>query len=143
MIFYEVKVEYERQSGEDNPAKVKETYLVEGMYPADVQDSTFAHIKPYIFGEFGVPSCKKVQFFEIVENADKLNLHDWNYYKARVEMITVEGESETRKSVNILVKAAEVSQALANLNEMLKSYDCEVIGIAKTPIVEILRGVNV
>ena len=28
MIFYEIKISYTRQTGEDNPAGVKETYMV-------------------------------------------------------------------------------------------------------------------
>ena len=35
MIFHEVKAVYEKQTGEDNPAKVKETYLVEAVNCAD------------------------------------------------------------------------------------------------------------
>ena len=140
MLFYLIELKYARQTGEDNPGAVKETYLVEGMYPADVQERTIEHIKPYVFGDLEVPSCKKVQFFEIVENADTLNLYDWNYYKAKVEMITIDGDKETRKAVNILVKASDINQALTNLNEMLKEYDCEVVSIAKSPIVELIRG---
>ena len=30
MIFHEIKVHYDRQTGEDNPGKVKEVYLVHG-----------------------------------------------------------------------------------------------------------------
>ena len=37
MLFYEIKVNYQRQTGEDNPSNVKETYLVEGFTPADVE----------------------------------------------------------------------------------------------------------
>ena len=38
MIFYELKISYTRQTGEDNPKAVKETYLVEGLTAADVEE---------------------------------------------------------------------------------------------------------
>ena len=38
MIFYEIKISYTRQTGEDNPAGVKETYMVEGLTCADVDN---------------------------------------------------------------------------------------------------------
>ncbi|MBO4666036.1 MAG: DUF4494 family protein, partial [Paludibacteraceae bacterium] len=70
MLFYEIKVNYQRQTGEDNPGNVKEVYLVEGLTPADVENRLMAHIKPLIFGELEVPSCTKKQFFEIVPSAE-------------------------------------------------------------------------
>ena len=50
MLFYEIKVNYQRQTGEDNPSNVKETYLVEGFTPADVEQRLMEEIKPLIFG---------------------------------------------------------------------------------------------
>ena len=95
MLFYEIKVNYERQTGEDNPGKVKETYLVEGVNCADVENRLMEEIKPFIFGDCEVSSCKKVQYFDIFPNEGS---EFW--YKARVEMITVDGDKETRKAVS-------------------------------------------
>lgn len=136
MLFYEILVEYERQTGEDNPGRVKETYLVEGLTPADVQMRLHQEIAPFIFGDYEYPSCKRVQFFDVFPSGKSY------WYKAKVEMITVDGNKETRKAVNILLEADTVHDAVAVLDDKLQSYDCEVISIAKTPIMDILRGVN-
>ena len=64
MLFYEIKVVYQRQTGEDNPANVKESYLVEGLTPADVEKRLIEQIKPLIMGDLEVPSCTKKQYFE-------------------------------------------------------------------------------
>lgn len=51
MILYEIKINYERQTGEDNPGNVKETYLVEGLSPADVEGRLMDEIQRYISGD--------------------------------------------------------------------------------------------
>lgn len=135
MIFYLVNVDYERQTGEDNPGKVKESYLVRTNSCSSAENTVSDHIKPYVFGNFETPQIKRVQFFEVIQAEDPDTPY---WYKAKVEMITVDGDKENHKAVNILVNAESVSYALMLLSHYLKSYDCEIIGIQKTAIIEIL-----
>ena len=138
MIFHEIKVKYERQTGEDNPKGAKEVYLVDGAVSfADAENCLMDEIKPFIFGECEVQTCKRSQFFEIFPNEGGAY-----WYKARVEMITIDGEKETRKNVAMLVQANMLDDAVFALKQALKSYDCELISIAKTPIMDILHAVN-
>lgn len=137
MLLYEIKVNYQRQTGEDNPGNVKETYLVEGLNCADVESRLMEEIKPLIFGDCEVPSCKKVQFYDLVTSPE-----GDNWYKARVEMITIDDSGkEKRKTVSILVQATTIDHALKNLRHALESIDCEIASIARTPIVELYRAV--
>ncbi len=137
MILYEVKVHYQRQTGEDNPHNVKETYLVEAINCADAENRLMDDIKAFIFGESEVPSCKKVQYAEIFENPQ-----GEYWYKARVEMITVEDDKEKRKAVSMLIQASELDEALNDLKKRTDSYDCEIISIAKSPIMDFLHATN-
>ena len=139
MIFHEIKVNYSRQTGEDNPGKVKETYLVDGAVSfADAENCLMEEIKPFIFGgECEVMSCKRSQFFDTFPNEG-----GEYWYKARVEMITIDGEKETRKNVAVLVQANMLDDAVFALKQALNSYDCEMISIAKTPIMDILHAVQ-
>ena len=136
MIFHEIKVNYSRQTGEDNPGKVKETYLVDVSF-ADAENCLMEEIKPFIFGDCEVMSCKRSQFFETFPNEGGAF-----WYKARVEMITIDGEKETRKNVAVLVQANLLDDAVHALKQALKSYDCELISIAKTPIMDILHAIH-
>ncbi len=137
MINYEIKINYTRQTGEDNPAGVKETYLVEGITCADVENRLLEEIKPFISGEWEVKSCKQVQFAEIITNPE-----GDRWYKARVEMITIEESGkETRKAVNMLIQASNVTQANQTLNKALTDYDCEVVSISRSPIIDFFRAV--
>ena len=136
MIFYEIKISYTRQTGEDNPAAVKETYLVEGLTCADVENRLIEDIKPLISGEWEVKSCKQVQFYDLIPNPEG---DCW--YKARVEMITVEDNGkETRKAVSIYVQAGNVTEANKTLHQALSNLDCEVVSITRSPILEVLRA---
>lgn len=138
MLFYEVKVNYQRQTGEDNPKNVKETYLVEGLNCADVENRLMEDIKPLIFGDCETPSCKKVQFYDLIENPE-----GDRWFKARVEMITVEDDGkEKRKAVSIFVQAATIDVALNNLRKYLETLDCEIVSITRSPILEVYRAVN-
>lgn len=138
MIFHEIKVSYDRQTGEDNPGKVKEIYLIDGAVSfADAENCLMEEIKPFIFGDCEVQTCKRSQYFEVFPNQDGAY-----WYKARVEMITIDGEKETRKNVAMLVQANMLDDAIFALKQAIKSYDCELISIAKTPIVDILHAVQ-
>ena len=138
MLFYEVKVNYQRQTGEDNPKNVKETYLVEGLNCADVENRLMEDIKPLIFGDCETPSCKKVQFYDLIENPE-----GDRWFKARVEMITVEDDGkEKRKAVSIFVQATTIDVALNNLRKYLEILDCEIVSITRSPILEVYRAVN-
>jgi hypothetical protein len=139
MIFHELKVNYSRQTGEDNPGKVKETYLVDGAVSfADAENCVMEEIKPFVFGgECEVMSCKKSQYFEIFPNE---GAEYW--YKGRVEMITIDGEKETRRNVAVLVQANLLDDAVFALRQALKSYDCEILSIAKSPVMDILHAVQ-
>ena len=138
MIFHEIKVSYERQTGEDNPGRVKEIYLIDGAVSfADAENCLMTEIKPFIFGECEVQTCKRSQYFEVFPNEGGAY-----WYKARVEMITIDGEKETRKTVAVLVQANLLDDAAFALKQALQSYDFELVSIAKTPIVDILHAVQ-
>ncbi len=138
MIFHEIKVHYDRQTGEDNPGKVKEIYLVDGAVNfADAENCLMDEIKPFIFGDCEVQSCKRSQYFDVFPNEGGAY-----WYKARVEMITIDGDKETRSTKPFLVQANMLDDAVFALKQALKSYDCEVISIAKTQIMDILHAVQ-
>lgn len=139
MIFHELKVHYERQTGEDTPRKVKEIYLVDGAANfADAEHCVVKEIQPFIFaGASEVHSCKRSQFQEIFPNEGGAF-----WYKARVELITIDGDKEVRKSVAVLVQANTLDDAVFALKQGMKSYDCELLSIAKTQIMDILHAVQ-
>lgn len=137
MFFFEVLTKYQRQTGEDNPGAVKETYLVEAINPTNAEARVIEEIKPYIFGDHETERITKRQFFDLFPKEDAEN-----WYKARVELVTIDGNQESRKAVNMLVQANTISEALSTLKDKTANLDCEIIGLAKSPIIEVFRGTN-
>lgn len=134
MNYFQVNVQYELQTGEDNPGRVKEAYLVNAATCGEAEKAVLEKIKPFIFGECETPKIQKRQFF------DKFNstTHDYYYYEAKVEIITIDGDKETRKAVPILVTADNFNDALTCLMLNTSQYDCEIISLKKTGITDIL-----
>lgn len=134
MILFEVRVKYVRQTGEDNPCVVKEAYLVNAVNCSDAEKKVLDHIRPMVFrGEIETPQIKKVQFYDWL-----LNNYMGHYYKAKVEQNTIVGDSEKRKAVNFLLAGDTIGDALNALRTLTKSIDCEIISIAKSPVVEVI-----
>ena len=133
-MLFEIKVNYQRQTGEDNPGLVKEKYLVNGETPADVQNRLLEHIQAFVFGELEVPQVVKRKYFEIFpdENAE-------NWYEGKVEMITIDDDVERRRVVPILIEADSLSDAVNVLKDKLSCYDCEIVQVAKSKFVEVLK----
>ena len=133
MNLFLMTVTYQRQTGDDNPGLVKESYVASGLTPADVQNQVLDEIAPFVFGELDVPSINKCRFFDIFKNE---GAEYW--YEAKVEMIIIDGDIEKCKKVRVLVQANSVTDAAHALDEKLSGYDCEVISIAKSNIVDVL-----
>lgn len=135
MLFYEVKIKYDSQTGGDAPRTNSHVYLIEGLNMTDVETKLMEEVTPLMFGgESEIQSCRKAQFYDIFTDPNKEK-----NYKARVEMITIDGDKEVRKAVNVLVQADTVEEAAITLRLKLTNTDCEIISIARSPIEEILR----
>lgn len=132
MLLFECQIQYDKQTGDDNPGRVKENYLIMGTSPSDVEKRLIEEVGPYIFGDSEVQSIKKRNFYDIFEKdgADR-------WFAGKVELITIEDSGvETRKKVNVLVQANDISSALKDLRDKLCNIDCEIISISKSNILE-------
>ena len=135
MKLFEIKVNYARQTGEDNPGSVRETYLVDCVNPSDAETILRDELKPFIFGDLEIERITNRNFFEIFTDlvAD-------NWYKARVELLTIDGDKESRRVVAVMVQASTISDALQALKEKMAGYDCEILSVAKTPVLDLLKA---
>ena len=135
MIAYQVNLDYERQTGEDNPGRVKESYLVEAALPSEAETIVLKEVAPFIFGDCQVQKIQKRQFFDVFHTEG-----DCTWFEAKVEIIVVDGDKETRKPVNMLVSGETIHDALSWLKIQLRSYDCVILAIKQSPILELLKA---
>ena len=86
------------------------------------------------FGELEVLSISKRNFWDRVrrENGE-------NFYEAKVEMITIDGDKETRKAVSVLIQDNTLEDAVRELHEFMKSNDCEITLVKKSAIIDIIE----
>jgi len=133
-MYFEYKIKYSRQTGEENPKKQTESYLVDGVNCAAVEKRVFEEIQPYIFGDHEILHCKKANYYDIFPHEG-----DDYWYRARVELTTIDGEKEIRRIVTVLVQANTVDDAVSALKQAMKSSDMEIITIARSPIVDVFR----
>lgn len=138
MNYFQVNVNYERQTGEDNPGIVKESYLVNAATCGEAEKAVLDEIKPFIFGDCETPKIQKKSYFDLFMDSPDCDI----YYEAKVEMIVIDGDKELRKPVKILVFAKNIRTAIHSLLSNLMSYDCEVVSIKKTGITDILTQNN-
>jgi hypothetical protein len=94
-------------------------------------------LKPFISGEWEVKSCKLSQFYDLIPSPE-----GDRWYKARVEMITIEDNGkEKRKAVTIYLQASNITDANKLLHQSVSNLDCEVISITRSPILEVYRAI--
>lgn len=136
MSFYEIKIHYVRQTGEEAPSKVHETYWVEGVSCSDVETRLLVELKPFISGDYEVVSCKQVRVYDLftAENASF-------WFIAKTELITIDGDKEIHRVVNIAIQDNSITSALDNLSKQMSSVDYEVITLTKSPIMEVIRAI--
>lgn len=138
MNWYEVKVSYDKTADNGMLAKVKESYLIEGVSYTDAEARTVEKLKPFISGEMEIESIVKKKFSEVV-----LDGAGEKYYKAKINMVTLDEKSGTEKkqAVVLLIEANDFDIAYKRVNEAIKECvsDCEVVMIQETAIIDVFK----
>lgn len=133
MNFYEVKVQYTRQTGEDNPKSVKESYMTDHATFGAAEQVVLEYVKPLASDLPETISMKKLKVYETFRLEDGL-LH---IYCGKVKFVTIEDNGTEKSVVNrVYVGAEDLSDAKLFLQEQYKGYDAELVGIEETKMVE-------
>ena len=138
MNWYEVKVSYDKTADNGMLARVKESYLIEGVSYTDAEARTVEELKPFISGEMEIESIVKRKFSEVV-----LDGAGEKYYKAKINMVTLDEKlgTEKKQAVVLLIEANDFNTAYKRVNEAIKECvsDCEVVMIQETAIIDVFK----
>ncbi|MCL2596089.1 MAG: DUF4494 domain-containing protein [Paludibacter sp.] len=91
---------------------------------------------PFISGDFEVANIRKIRIFEMIRNpkGDR-------WYRAKVNLIVFNEESQTEKTVSqiMLVQATTLKDALQMLEQGMKNTmaEWESTSLAETPIMDV------
>lgn len=137
--WYECKVAYEKNL-EQGLTKVNELYLINALSFTEAEKRIIEYATPFVsMGVLEVTNIKRALFAEMFLSEGE---YDDRYYKARVNVITVDERSgkEKKAGMNILVQGDSLANALTRLLEQLgkEAQDYEVSSIAETQLMDVV-----
>lgn len=136
--WFECKIRYEKTMEDGMQKKVTELYTVDALSFTEAEASIIEEMSAYISGEFEVKDIKKAAYGEVFfsesPSADR-------WYKAKLQFITIDEKTdkEKRSSVNYLVHAATLEDAVKNINEVMGTtlIDYVIASVAETQIMDV------
>ncbi|MGN0221333.1 MAG: DUF4494 domain-containing protein [Prevotella sp.] len=138
--WFECKIRYEKTMEDGLPKKVTETYTIDALSFTEAEQRITEEISAYISGEFEVTDLKKTAYKEIFfsedDGADK-------WYKCKLQFITIDEKTdkEKRSSVNYLVNASTLNQAVKNIDTVMGGtmIDYVIASVAESPIMDVFE----
>ena len=134
--WFECKVTYEKMMENGMQKKVTEPYLVDALSFTEAEARIIEEIQPYITGDFTVADIKRAQISELFFNeaGDR-------FFKFKVYFITLDEKSgaEKKTAVNMLAQACTLKEAIAVLEEGMKSTmaDYSIGSVAETMLMDV------
>ena len=134
--WFECKVTYEKMMEIGMQKKVTEPYLVDALSFTEAEARIIEEIQPYITGDFTVADIKRAKISELFFNeaGDR-------FFKFKVYFITLDEKSgaEKKTAVNMLAQACTLKEAIAVLEEGMKSTmaDYSIGSVAETMLMDV------
>ena len=136
--WFECKIRYEKTMENGMTKKVNEPYLVDALNFTEAEARIIEEIRPFITGEFIVSDIKRANYSELF-SSDEEAADRW--FKCKLMFITLVERSgaEKKTSVQILVQAADLRDAVKKLDEGMKGTmaDYQIASIAETAIMDV------
>ncbi len=118
--------------------KVNEPYLVDALNFTEAEARIIEEIRPFMSGEFTVSDIKRANYSELF-SSDEESADRW--FKCKLLFITLDERSgaEKKTSVQILVQAADLRDAVKKLDEGMKGTmaDYQIASVAETAIMDV------
>lgn len=138
--WFECKVRYDKTMETGQIKKVTEAYLVDALSFTEAEKRFLEEIEPFMSGEFVVTDIKRARIAELVESIDS-QADRW--FKTKVAFITLDEKTgvEKRTAQNMLVQAADLRDAVKNLDDAMKGTlgDYVIVSVAETPLIDVYK----
>ena len=136
--WFECKIRYEKTMENGLTKKVNEPYLVDALNFTEAEARIIEEIRPFMSGEFTVSDIKRANYSELF-SSDEEAADRW--FKCKLLFITLDERSgaEKKTSVQILVQAADLRDAVKKLDEGMKGTmaDYQIASVAETVIMDV------
>lgn len=134
--WFECKVRYEKVAENGMNKKITEPYVVDAMSFTEAENRIIEIVSQYVSGEFTVTDIKRANYNEVFFNED-----GDRWFKAKVQFITIDEKTavEKKTSVNMLVQASDLKDALTKIDEGMKGTmaDYVIASVAETAIMDV------
>ena len=138
--WFETKVKYQKTMEDGSEKVVSEAYVVDALSFTEAESAIIDEMSVYVSGELKVSgigkACYGEIFFSDIDDDDK-------WYKAKLQFITIDeqSEKEKRSSVTYLVQAKSLARALRYIDEVMGKtmIDYDVIGLNETKLMDVFE----
>ena len=138
--WFETKVKYQKTMEDGSEKVVSEAYVVDALSFTEAESAIIDEMSVYVRGELKVSgigkACYGEIFFSDVDDDDK-------WYKAKLQFITIDeqSEKEKRSSVTYLVQAKSLARALRYIDEVMGKtmIDYDVVGLNETKLMDVFE----
>lgn len=134
--WFECKVRYEKIAENGMNKKVTEPYVVDALSFTEAENRIIEIVSQYVSGEFTVTDIKRANYNEVFFNED-----GDRWFKSKLQFITIDEKTavEKKTSVNVLVQAVDIKDALGKIEEGMKGTmaDYVIASIAETAIMDV------
>ena len=136
--WFEVKIRYPKIMDNGLEKKVNESYLFDSLSFTESEGRCIEEMTAFISGEFTVSDIKRANYSEVFfseeDAADR-------WFKCKLMFITLDEKSgeDKKTATNILVKAADLRDAVKKLDEGMKGTmaDYQIASVAETAIMDV------
>lgn len=134
--WFECKVTYDKLLENGTQKRVSEPFLVDALSFTEAEARIIEEVTPFISGDFSVEAVGKARISEMFFNeaGDR-------FFKFRVYFITLDEKSgaEKRTAVNMMAQACTLKEAIAVLEEGMKSTmaDYSIASVKETSIMDV------
>ena len=133
-MFFECTIRYKKIAENGMGKRVSEKYLVNSISFTEAEARIIQEMASYISGEFFIDDISRASYSELFLNeSDK-------YYDAKLAFISIDDSGKEKKtSVNMLVQANDMRDAMNKLDEGMKNTmaDYESVKLQETSIVDV------
>lgn len=138
--WYETRIKYQKIMENGSEKVVNELYVVDALSFTEAETSIIEEMSCYISGDSAVTSAKKTNYNEIffsdLDDDDK-------WYKAKLQIITIDEKSEKEKRSNVtyLVQAKSLARALRYVDEVMgkSMLDYDIVSLSETKIIDVFE----
>ena len=138
--WFETKIKYEKTMEDGMQKAVIESYTVDALSFTEAEQRIMEEMSSYISGEFEVKDIKKATYKEIFFSE---NDNDDRWYKAKLQVITIDEKTEKEKRSNVyyLVQASTFQGAVKNIDQVMGGtmIDYVIASLAETMLMDVFE----